>query len=291
MQRRVRHKRDVQRLIGRAFNTDRGRVRILAPGQVRWDCAGDCEQPFIVSLEGRDHHMGDDPNGKHCRPAYSWVDQLGYSAVSEGVPFGDDPSMSDFMRFRGPLFLDIETQCRKCAPCLRRRAARWAYRARYELALSYRTWFATFTADPETHFVFECRAASAMGSRGSLWSLATDDVQFKARCSEFGKELTKYFKRIRKNTEVPIRYILVAEAHKSGLPHFHALIHETSDKRVSWRDLSKEWTFGFSKFKLTDNDPKTARYVTKYLSKQALARVRASLHYGNPPLGKEPKVR
>lgn len=240
-------------------------ARILTPGQVRWDVSGGCLHPFMVTIEGRD-------------PAFM-QSQFQDNAVAHAQWWGDGFDGKGSYP-AGPIWLDIMTPCRKCKPCLKRRSARWAYRARCELALAKRTWFATFTADPDHQYVFECRAAAAVGARGDRWGLLSPEDRFKALAAEFGKELTLYFKRIRKNTGIPLRYILVAEAHVSGLPHFHALIHEITDERITWRELDQAWTIGHSMFKLTDGDRRAAQYVCKYLAKAALARVRASKGYG-----------
>lgn len=55
--------------------------------------------------------------------------------------------------------------------------------------------------------------------------------------------------------------------------------------------LSSMWKLGFSRHKLVDMDQrgKAAWYAAKYLSKSAAARVRASLHYGNPPISSRPQ--
>lgn len=93
-------------------------------------------------------------------------------------------------------------------------------------------------------------------------------------------EITKYLKRVRKKSGAPLRYILVAEAHKSGLPHYHMLIHECDPSRqVRHKDLTAAWSWGFTRFKLVETS-NTAWYVCKYLSKAQLARVRASVRYG-----------
>ena len=46
------------------------------------------------------------------------------------------------------------------------------------------------------------------------------------------------------------------------------------------RILEDAWKLGFTSFKLVEPASSTASYVTKYLTKSALARVRASVHYG-----------
>jgi hypothetical protein len=72
----------------------------------------------------------------------------------------------------------------------------------------------------------------------------------------------------------------VLEAHKSGLPHYHALIHEYGDCLLrKKRMLEPQWTFGYSNHRLV-NEHGVTGYVTKYLSKASNARVRASRAYG-----------
>ena len=183
--------------------------------------------------------------------------------------------------YDGWCFIDIDSPCRRCEVCLRRRGARWAYRAKEELAVAPRTWFGTLTLRPEQHWIMQCRAAVRLGENGRSWSDLTADEQFVERHKECGAELTTWLKRVRKESAAPLRYLLVAEAHKSGLPHYHVLVHERSpDVRVYERTLRRQWKLGFSKFTLVEGDPKAAWYVCKYLSKAALARVRASVSYG-----------
>lgn len=102
---------------------------------------------------------------------------------------------------------------------------------------------------------------------------------FEELCREFGAELTLYLKRLRKNTKAKFRYLLVAEKHKSGLPHFHALIHEEEEGGLLHAQLTSTWKLGFTKFKVV-NAVQTAWYVAKYLAKSSEARVRASRCYG-----------
>lgn len=179
-------------------------------------------------------------------------------------------------RNRTMISTDLEVRCRKCGPCLRYRAAVWRYRAQAEYHEAARTWFATFTLKPEEHFKVLCQARV----RWTGFDQASDQDQFRMRHCIISSELTKYFKRLRKQTGSKLRYLIVAEKHKSGLPHYHALIHEVSvDSPVRHAQLSGQWRLGFTQFKLVD-DPKAAAYVCKYLAKDASARVRASLAYG-----------
>ena len=70
----------------------------------------------------------------------------------------------------------------------------------------------------------------------------------------------------------------VVEAHKSGLPHVHLLVHDKGD--TTYRRLTDTWPLGFAHAKLVEGTA-ASRYVAKYLAKSALARVRASQGYGS----------
>lgn len=71
----------------------------------------------------------------------------------------------------------------------------------------------------------------------------------------------------------------MVEAHKSGDPHLHILVHEPEGP-VTKALLEKQWNLGFSHWRLVGADRKAAVYACKYLGKEALTRVRASFRYG-----------
>jgi hypothetical protein len=176
----------------------------------------------------------------------------------------------------------IETPCRKCDPCLEARSRLWAARARDELAIAQRTWFGTLTLAPAQALQLRFATELKLAERGHQLDELTEAELFTAMVAEVSPELTNWLKRIRKNSGATLRYILVAEAHKSGLPHWHVLVHEYKGKVVKAK-LEAAWRYGFSHFRLVDRQQtKTAWYVCKYLGKSALARVRASQHYGTP---------
>ena len=137
-----------------------------------------------------------------------------------------------------------------------------------------RTWFVTLTLRPSQRYICEAIAEKrdvALRSR-------TQDEQEKARFAVIVEEIQRFLKRIRKNSKAKLRYICVQELHKSGEPHYHLLIHEV-EGTLTKAVLQAAWRWGFSQAKLAD--PKTAIYVSKYLSKSQGARVRASLGYGH----------
>lgn len=187
-----------------------------------------------------------------------------------GAEFLND-KFQDNVRHAPTVYFDAWLPCRKCEVCLRRRARLWRYRAVTELCLSSRTWFGTFTVAPEHRLVTDIRA--------HVHSDAQSDDAFLSRHNALQREFTLYFKRLRKTVK-GLRYVLVAERHKDGWPHYHALLHERGPM-VTKRELQGQWKLGFTAFKLVDmSDKAVPYYVTKYLSKQALARIRASLRYG-----------
>lgn len=224
-------------------------------GVVFWPAAGDCEDPI---------HMD-----RWARPP-GWADRPEYIFYGDGFD-------------QKPLGLDMLVRCRRCPRCLKARARAWAYRAKAETAASPRTWFATLTLNPAAHWRVQLAAMARLTEGGTIWETLSPDEQFLERHREISIEITKFLKRVRKNSGAPMRYILVAEAHKSGLPHYHLLVHEVDEGRqVRHRDLTDAWSWGHSRFKLVEG-PQTAWYVCKYLSKAQLARVRASVRYGKTP--------
>lgn len=214
-----------------------------------WDISGNCRNPFHTLVKGRPRKEGE----KHI-------------VVGNGSAI--------------PYFLDLWTRCRRCDRCLRHRAWKWRTRALEEVRCSSRTWFGTLTVRPEEHFKALSMARRELAQQGLDFDRLSDDERFVLVVSQHGKELTKYVKRLRKNSKVPIRYLIVAEKHKSGLPHFHMLLHERGGE-IKHKMLSSQWQIGFEKWRLTSPlEPNSALYLCKYLSKTLAARVRASQGYG-----------
>lgn len=198
-------------------------------------------------------------------------------------------------RKRNPMTIILDVKCRRCGWCLKTRSSEWASRALEEFAAAPRTWMGTITLSPESHATVYARTIRGLYIRrkdGSLkcqrpavpdFATQPAEVQFAELVRTIGLDLTLFLKRVRKNSQAPFRYLLVAERHKSGLPHFHMLVHETSEDRPIRKSVLKEaWDLGFTKFSLVDTSG-GAVYVCKYMAKDALNRVRASFKYGNPP--------
>lgn len=214
-----------------------------------WDISSDCEMPKVVELYGA-----------------RTVSLL----VNERHPQGRVRTLYLYVR------------CRRCPACLNKRRNLWAYRAQNEIAHAVRTWMATFTWSPQSHLRMRMAASRRLACAGVDLELLPRLDQIAEISREYRSELTNYFKRLRKQTGAKLRYLLVQEQHKSGLPHFHALIHEDGPIPVRHAALTTQWTLGYSKFNLVEGS-KTAWYVAKYLSKSVLNRVRASIGYGKEP--------
>ena len=181
----------------------------------------------------------------------------------------------------------LHTRCRKCETCMRLRASEWTYRAISEVREAARTWFGTLTLSPESQHLMVSRARQRLWSGGTDFDMLSPNDQFSERMREIGREVTLYLKRVRKESGAALRYIIVAEAHLSGAPHLHILVHEADiEKPVRYATLAKQWKLGFTKFKLA-RDVKAAAYVCKYISKALMARVRASQSYGKDREGTE----
>lgn len=156
----------------------------------------------------------------------------------------------------------------------------WRLRAMAEYRASERTWFGTLTYRPEVQYQAKLHAAHRLGT---YWQNASEADFFRLHDSALHEHVKRYFKRLRKNSGKNIRYLLVTEAHKSGDPHHHLLVHSTAN--LTWRNVTDPWVehdIGHCKFVLADD--KSAIYVCKYLTKSILSRIRSSNDYGNNQL-------
>lgn len=183
------------------------------------------------------------------------------------------------------VLLDVEIPCRKCDGCMKRRSTLWWFRARNECRQAERNWFGTLTLSPDKHHLMLSRARARLIGKGTDFDKLDSVERFALHHAEISKEITLWLKRLRKQKDVRFRYVIVVEAHKSGLPHYHCLLHEVTTTPLRHAVLSNSWPHGFVHFKLVDDTDKTVSYVCKYLAKSALARVRASVSYGIDPLG------
>lgn len=228
-------------------------AEMYAPGQFLLDVSRDCSNPRHVEVSYTDQHR------------------------------------SKFRTWRGNV--EYTVACRQCPNCLSRRRRHWQARIVKELRQADRSWFGTLTVEPEQQFLAALRAEQDCLRRGVPWRELNDKQRFAAVVKALAPELTLWIKRVRKNSGAHIRYCLVAESHKSGLPHFHVVIHHRVVP-VRYKTLKEAWSLGFSDFKLVDENFKVARYLAKYLAKALGSRVRASARYGNnDDLGHSAKAR
>lgn len=156
----------------------------------------------------------------------------------------------------------------------------WTAKAIAETQAAARTWFVTLTFKPEAQVRFMNLARRRLLSQGLDYDALPFGEQFTELVRYAGAEVTMYLKRVRKEAGTSFRYLCVAEHHKSGLPHFHLLLHEQLNGDLKHAVLSKQWSrCGFEKTRLASSGAEAA-YLCKYLSKTSVARVRASIGYG-----------
>lgn len=235
-------------------------ARQLSVSHVRWDISSGCESPHYTELYAR-------PSGDE-------------NLVNRAKGGARRLPIIVTRTSRVPMLLELHTPCRRCPTCKRKRQRLWSARALDETRASTRTWMGTFTLRPEALFmaVSQCRAKQAL--QGVDYDGLPELERLALLHAQLGPELTKMFKRIWHLAPAPPRYLCVLELHKSGVPHYHALLHEQdADHPIRHAKLAQQWPWGFSKWKLVDETAKST-YVTAYLSKSLLARVRASEGYG-----------
>lgn len=242
----------VASLVAKALASPNGRQLSLV--RYEWDMSGNCTDPQRMEIVGR--------------PKVEGVKTV---VVSRGS--------------KATLYLDMITRCRACLACLKVRRQLWFGRAVNELRAASRTWFGSLTYKPQEHVRLLAKARLA---KASDFDALTPQQQFRYMAKVSGADLTRYLKRVRKISKAPIRYLAVAERHKSGLIHWHMLLHETDDDMPVRHALLKgQWAgrHGYCDWKLIDETSAgSALYVVKYLGKAMDARVRASVAYGNPAL-------
>jgi hypothetical protein len=224
---------------------------------VHWDISGRCSDPRTISFEGR-------PPSKRKH----------ISVPTDGVPY----------------FLDMTAKCRRCEPCLEDRRNLWFNRALSEAEFTEgRSWFVTLTVGPIWRF--RAKALASLNARAAgIADLESEDqsTQFRYIARVMSPWVTNYLKRVRKMRKLDdyaakFRYLLVAEPHKDGFPHFHLLVHEAQvDRPIRKRRITGRWSHGFASAKLLWSGAKAASYISKYIAKGMHARVRASRFYGSP---------
>ena len=270
-----------------------------------WDASRGCDSPKTIELYAR-------PSGRRVT---SWWGSIPPAAkqelLAEGPPYllymlyaqrarrdrivGTERTVT--MR-RGitktPLQFVLEVPCRRCRRCRFRRSKMWEHRAAYEVSEARirgcRTWFGTLTLRPGDYYLARCRAEAEYQAQtgcdlSDCYDRETGECfdQVLIEREEY-RGVRLFLMRLRKGGG-KFRYLCVAEHHKSGVPHWHILIHETDrDAPIREATLSAQWIHGFSKWRIVQMDDDagdaSVRYVCKYVAKDARLRVRASENYG-----------
>ncbi len=223
-----------------------------------------------------EHQLG---SRGHARVAFHGDCSTPVELCARGLP--DAFLVRRGLEMETPAVCTINVRCRSCIQCSRHRARLWAARARDEIAAASRTWFGTLTLSPENALKSLFAAELKLSQTGWQLPEVSETELFNAVVDQVSPELTRWLKRVRKNSGAALRYVLVSEAHKSGLPHWHLLLHEVTGT-VRKRQLEDAWRNGFSHFRLVDKvDSRVPYYITKYLTKSATTpRLRASKDYG-----------
>jgi len=230
-------------LLGKAYQ---GGATVLGPGHVAWNIAGRCANPKGVEVTSR-----------------------AFTLLGE----------------RKNTWVEMQVRCRRCPACLRHKASEWRTRSQIEVLAWPRSYLGTLTLSPEEQYRALAEASSRLAASAVDFDRLSDREQFAERCQTIGVWLQRYLKRCRWEMGIRARYLLVAERHKSGLPHFHLLFHEvdpyTHDQWDTYCVLKSQWPHGHSDFQgISPGDLGACRYVTKYITKSAETRVRASARYG-----------
>ncbi len=216
-------------------------AEFVSPAHIKWDISGGCADSYFTEMRSR----------------------------RRSEEFGDIP-----------LTISLYTRCRRCDKCRRHRMGLWRARAKAETLEAYRTWFGTLTLRQSEQDKFLAMARHTAAQSNSDFDAYDFGEQFRKREAEIAPEVTRMWKRMRKGG-MKFRYLLVAEAHKSGGPHYHCLVHQSNiDNDITYRQLAGQWPLGFTKYNLVLNT-KQATYLCKYLAKTLAARVRASRGYGS----------
>lgn len=268
----------------------RGGAKRAAMTRWVWELAGDCEASKVVELWARkppELVARDKFKAELARWSVQDMAQKFAFAEQDAAEWKERPRHPRLRRsyWQSGLAsqlvqLEMHVRCRACSKCRKVRSRMWYARALVETEQAQRTWFGTITLNSQEHFLAQARARRQATRASLVWEELPPHEQFARLHKQNGLLLQLWLKRVRKQSKATLRFLLVCEAHKSGLPHYHCLVHEqVGSAPVSYRTLSDQWPHGFTNFKLV-SDPKQAGYLCKYLSKDARARVRASKDYG-----------
>lgn len=237
--------------------------------------AGDCEDPFTVTMRGQGPLIFNQLKTINEDPFVDWYQDRAGSL--QWVPGREaDAALPPTV-----LTVHVKVRCRKCFPCLRAKERLWMARSIHEVRSASRTWFGTLTVGPDRRFWAKCKATNTvLQRRCEAFEKLSPRERTRALDAEISPEITRWLKRVRKASSAPLRYLLVCEPHKDGFPHYHLLLHELGQP-VGKRTLQEKWGWGFSRFTLVESGSvREAMYACKYLTKSPQTRIRASRRYG-----------
>jgi len=147
--------------------------------------------------------------------------------------------------------VEMHLPCRLCEVCRRRRQMQWQHKANNECAVATRNWFGTLTFEPDMQMQILHIARAKAHQKSCDFDEGSPREQFIGLVASASRFITLYLKRLRKRSGAKFRYILVAEPHKSGKPHYHVIFHETIGSQIlPHRVLTECWPHGFTKFNL-----------------------------------------
>jgi len=236
---------------------------------------GDCEEPVTIGLRGVAEPLFNQLKTISDDPFVDWYKENGKTVfLPHRAPDEARPPATQTVW--------LKVRCRKCIRCLWAKRRLWTAKAIAEVRSANRTWLVTLTCDGHrrtwARFAAEkwCNTA-----RSETFNAMSEADRTKALAKFISPEVTRWLKRVRKSSGVPLRYLLVVEPHKDGFPHYHLLVHEPSAP-VTKRELQGAWKWGFSNARLLEQgDVKGTQYACKYLTKAVQTRVRASRQYGS----------
>lgn len=224
-----------------------------------------------------DFHKIEIDAAKHCEaPIEHWT----IARIAKGKHNERPSNIADTGLSRS-----VWVACRRCPGCRAFIRRMWIARCLREYSNAKRTWFCTLTFKPDTTLEMDEKAVKRCFSSGQL--VDTPEGHYTFLASEANKYLTDYLKRLRgRKSKGLFRYFAVVEPTKRFIPHFHLLLFEQAET-LTKAYLQEKWAQnGFSVVKLVD-DKRAIVYCTKYIQKEAQARVRASLGFGGNAHGVE----
>jgi hypothetical protein len=172
--------------------------------------------------------------------------------------------------------------CRKCDKCILFRRLRWRDRIRREIAFAPRSWMVTLTFSDLHLSGIRLQAAA---DRSKPFETALERACY--------KHVQRYLKRVRKMGKCQFRYVGIFElGAQTGRGHYHLIVSEVHRSNpVLKRVLNDQWRSFVEAHLVSGGDGDPASYVSKYLTKSAVTRPRASRRYGEPapaPIGQAP---